>query len=62
MAPRTYESAGWIILLIVSVIFALFGLGDILLATGADPAIVQGYYRADPRRAGGHQPGGVEAR
>ncbi len=42
MAERVYERLGWLILFVVSVIFALFGLGDILLATAADPAIVQG--------------------
>ena len=56
MAPRTYESAGWIILLIVSVIFALFGLGDIILATAADPAIVQGITGLTPEELGAISP------
>ena len=51
-----YERLGWIILLVVSVIFALFGLGDIILATGADPAIVQGITGLTPEELGAISP------
>ncbi|MEE9181034.1 MAG: hypothetical protein V3U33_00485 [candidate division NC10 bacterium] len=56
MAERVYERLGWIILLVVSVIFALFGLGDILLATAADPAIVQGITGMTPEELGAVSP------
>lgn len=51
-----YESAGWIILLVVSVIFALFGLGDIISATAADPAIVQAITGMTPEEIGAAEP------
>lgn len=56
MARKSYESAGWIILLIVSIIFALFGLGDIIQATAADPAIVQAITGMTPAEIGAADP------
>jgi hypothetical protein len=37
-----FERRGWIILLIVSIIFLLFGIGDIIQGMDADPAIAEG--------------------
>ncbi|MDX1534182.1 MAG: hypothetical protein R3291_01000, partial [Thermoplasmata archaeon] len=56
MAERTYQKLGWIILLIVSVIFALFGLGDIIGATSVDPAIVEGITGLTPEELGAISP------
>ncbi len=56
MAERAYERYAWVILFVVAVIFALFGLGDILLATGADPAIVQGITGLTPEELGAISP------
>ena len=56
MAERAYQRYAWIILFVVSVIFALFGLGDVILATGADPAIVQGITGLTPEELGAISP------
>lgn len=44
------------ILFVVSVIFALFGLGDIIAATAVDPAIVQGLTGLTPEELGAVSP------
>lgn len=56
MSERTYQRAGWIILLIVSVIIALFGLGDVIVASAADPAIVQAVTGMTPEEIGALEP------
>jgi hypothetical protein len=37
-----FERRGWIILLIISITFLLFGIGDIIQGMDADPAIAEG--------------------
>ncbi len=56
MAERWYERYAWIILFLVAVIFALFGLGDIILGTAADPAIVEGITGMTPEEIGVEDP------
>ncbi len=56
MAERAYERFAWIILFLVAVIFALFGLGDIILGTAADPAIVEGIAGMTPEEVGAADP------
>lgn len=56
MADKAYERYAWIILFVVAVIFALFGLGDIILATAADPAIVEGITGLTPEELGAISP------
>ncbi len=56
MAERAYERYAWVILLVVAVIFALFGFGDIILATAADLAIVQGITGLTPEELGAISP------
>ncbi|MFQ5553667.1 MAG: hypothetical protein ACE5EW_08155 [Thermoplasmata archaeon] len=56
MAERAYERYGWIILFVVAVIFALFGLGDVIQGTAADPAIVRAITGLTPEEIGAAQP------
>ncbi|MCJ2531698.1 MAG: hypothetical protein LN413_05250 [Candidatus Thermoplasmatota archaeon] len=56
MAERAYERYAWIILFLVAVIFAFFGLGDIILGTAADPAIVEGITGMTPAEIGAAEP------
>ncbi len=56
MAERAYEKGAWIILFLVAVIFALFGLGDIILGTAADPAIVEAITGMTPEEIGAAEP------
>jgi len=39
---RFFERRGWIILIVISIIFLLFGIGDIIQGMDADPAIAEG--------------------
>ncbi len=56
MGERAYERGAWIILFLVAVIFALFGLGDIILGTAADPAIVEAITGMTPEEIGAADP------
>ncbi|MFQ5907632.1 MAG: hypothetical protein ACE5JE_02210 [Thermoplasmata archaeon] len=56
MAERAYERYAWVILFLVAVIFALFGLGDFILGTAADPSIVQGITGMTPEEIGAADP------
>ncbi len=56
MAERWYERYAWIILFVVAIIFALFGLGDIILGSAADPAIVEGITGMTPEEIGAADP------
>lgn len=56
MAERAYEKFGWIILLAVAIIFALFGVGDIVQGAAADPAIVEGITGMTPEEIGAAEP------
>ncbi len=42
MTEKAYEKYAWIILFAVAVIFALFGIGDLVQGSAADTAIVEG--------------------
>ncbi len=56
MAERGYEKGAWIILFLVAIIFALFGLGDIILGSAADPAIVEAITGMTPEEIGAAEP------
>lgn len=56
MADRAYEKYAWIILFAVAIIFALFGLGDVISGTAADPAIVVAITGRTPEEIGAADP------
>ncbi len=56
IAERAYERYGWIILFVVAVVFALFGIGDVIQGTAADTAIVEGITGMTPDEIGAADP------
>lgn len=52
MTERAWEKHAWILLFAVAVVFALFGIGDVVLGTAADPAIVVGITGMTPEEIG----------